>query len=83
MKESKEDLLIDELKRRVKEKKSIAFRKAKISKKDKNIKETLTIVLKIGKVLHRKIKEDADKLSISRQKVIINILLKHYGLLRR
>lgn len=77
------DDLIEKLRREVQYKKSLAVRKAKIENKDGFVEEKNIIVLKIGNALHDKINKNADDLGISRQKIIENILMKHYGMLRK
>lgn len=74
--------LIEKLRRDVQHKKSLAVRKAQIED-DNQIQGKNTIVLKLGDLLHEKIIQDANDLDISRQKVIENILMRHYKILRR
>ena len=79
---SKEERLIEKLKDQIRIKKAKAIKKTYTSGKDNYTSKNI-IVLKIGGTLYDKIEEDAENLETSRQKIIENILLKHYGLLRR
>ena len=81
--EDKAESLIEKLKREVQYKKSLAIRKAKIENKDGVVSKRNIVVLKIADPLFNKIQEDSEALDVSNQKVIENILMKHYKLLRR
>lgn len=82
MKTSKEEFFIETLKEQVRIDKSKAIKKAHIKKQTKYLIKT-NVVLKLGHGLLEKIEKDAEDLEISKQKVIENILLKHYRLLKR
>lgn len=81
--DKKTENIIEKLKQEIQYKKSLNIRKAQIEDKDnpRNIKHR--IVLQVGETLFNKIKNKAEELEVSNQKVIESVLLKHFNLMRR